>query len=107
MKPSIFTKWFQDFPKKKKIVETKRGFKKTVQNQKYTSTVMKKLCNLHNFLYKRTAIDTKNSELMSELLPNENGFKRKNSQMLKFYQNPKLPYYILHIFKPKYISKLP
>ena len=32
MKPSIFTKWFQDFPKKK-IVETMPGFKKTVQNQ--------------------------------------------------------------------------
>ena len=71
--------------KKKKIVETKRGFKKTVQNQKYTSTVMNKLCKLHNFLYKRTAIDTKNTELMTELLPNENGFKGFNSQMLKFY----------------------
>ena len=46
---------------------------------------MKKLCNLHNFLYKRTAIDTKNTELMTELLPNENGFKGFNSQMLKFY----------------------
>ena len=56
---------------------------------------------------KRTTIGTKNTVLMSELLPNENGFKRKNSQMLKFYQNPKLPYYILVIFKPKYISKLP
>ena len=84
-----------------------RGFKKTVQNQKYEGAVMKKLCKLHNFLYKRTGIGTKDTVLMTELLPNENGFKRKNSQMLKFYQNPKLPYYILVIFKPKYISKLP
>ena len=68
LKLSIFTKWFQDFPKKKNV-ETKRGFKKTVQNQKYTSTVMKKLCNLHKFLYKITAIETKNTELMTELLP--------------------------------------
>ena len=62
---------------------------------------------LAQFFVQKTAIDTKNSVLMSELLPNENGFKRKNSQMLKFYQSPKLPYYILVIFKPKYISKLP
>ena len=83
------------------------GFKKTVQNQKYEGTVMKKLCKLHNFLYKRTTIGTKDSVLMTELLPNKNGFKRKNSQMLKFYQSPKLPNYILHIVEPKYISKLP
>ena len=68
MKPSNFSKQcFNIFPKKN--VETKRGFKKTVQNQKYTSTVMKKLCNLHKFLYKITAIETKNTELMTELLP--------------------------------------
>ena len=82
------------------------GFKKTVQNQKYEGTVMKKLCKLHNFLYERTTIGTKDSVLMKELLPNKNGFKRKNSQLLKFYQSPKLPYYILHIIEPKYISKL-
>ena len=46
----LLNEWFQDFPKKrKKNVETIRGFKKTVQNQKYPSRVMKKLCNLTKF----------------------------------------------------------
>ena len=82
-----------------------RGFKKTVQNQKYEGTVIKVWSNLTKLLYKRTTIGTKDTVLMTELLPNKNGFKRKNSQMLKFYQSPKLPYYILHIIEPKYISK--
>ena len=36
--------------KKKKIAETSDGFKKTVENQKYTGTLMNKLVKLHNFL---------------------------------------------------------
>ena len=84
-----------------------RGFKKTVQNQKYEGVVIKVWSILTELLHKRTTIGTNDTVLMTELLPNENGFKRKNSQMLKFYQSPKLPYYILVIFKPKYILKLP
>ena len=68
-----------------------RGFKKTVQNQKYEGVVIKVWSILTELLHKRTTIGTNDTVLMTELLPNENGFERKNSQMLKFYQFPKLP----------------
>ena len=68
---------FRDFPKKN--VETIRGFKKTVQNQKYHSTVMKKLCNLHSFFIK-------NKQFALKIL-----CQCKNWSNFKWFQGKKYP----------------
>ena len=51
---------------------------------------MKKLCNL--FFYKKIDFSTKDTMLMSELLPNENGFKGKSCPDVKIVPFPKLQY---------------
>ena len=91
MKPSIFTKWFQDFPKKKNFVETIQGFKKTVQNQKHPGRLMKKLYHLLSFFIKKQKICTKHTMLMSKFDTFLTGFKVKNAQMGKLSQSSKLP----------------
>ena len=42
--------------KKKKIVETSDGFKKTVQNQKHPSTVIKKTVQVAQFFHQRSFV---------------------------------------------------
>ena len=53
-----------------------------------------KIVQLGQFFYKKTTIGTQNSELMAELLPNENGFKGKNSHDVKILPFVKTP--LLH-----------
>ena len=54
--------------------------KKLFKNQKNPST-LKKSVQLAQFFRKKMERSTKNSMLMSELFPNENGFKGKNAVM--------------------------
>ena len=55
--------------------------KKLFKNQKYPSTLKKKSVQLAQFFRKKMERSSKNSMLMSELFPNENGFMGKNAVM--------------------------
>ena len=81
----------------KKNVETMRGYKKKLFKIKNAKVEWWKNCG-----YKRKAIGTKDTELMTELLPKENGFKFWNSSIR--HNSPTT--YSTYL-NQRYISKVP